>query len=342
MSFLRKKCCCGTGCWYHIPLCHCETDPEPCPLYILCEIADAFFDANPQYNNHLFFELFEKSVPDLTLCYDIIRDPIYITTTLPPNACILDDIPPPPPPDENDCAFCCTCCAPCFSGPITGCQEPICCYKLGDPATFNVQYPSTTSTHVCANDGVVYIVTCPPGNWTAQYEVIGCGKDEVVFGLVGGDTCLAPILIKSCCPQPGGLQCLCPLGPPNDQSCSCLCPVVDPCAIACSDNGATPCCQLCFSLGGICCLASFPDPSSHPCASIPAPDEPANTCKHFVRRIGTIYTKTSYEICNGGCFQQVSDSPSYTCGCRITTMTFDAEPSCFYNEDLGLCTEEPP
>jgi hypothetical protein len=338
---LNEQCCCE--CFYRIPLCRCENDPEvTCPLYIPCFIADTFFAANPQYKGHLVFAVFEPNVPDERLCYDLQPTAEFTVNVVPPGACLLEEIPPPFP--ENACAACCPqCCAPCKSGPLPGCSPPTCCYNRGDPATFTVQYPAITTTEICINDGQVVTTTCPAGFWQAQYEVLDCVGHEVVFGFVSGDDCLAPVLIMNCCPQPGGQQCLCPI-PGSEPSCTCLCQIVDPCAIACPQNG-TSCCLPCFSLGGICCFLP-PGPSpipdlDDPCYALPSPDVELN-CSTYQRRVGIPYTRTSAVRCDQSCggVPPGAPEPGHECACRVTTFTFNAQPSCVYNQAENVC--QPP
>ena len=335
------SCCCEEGCWYRVPLCDCEPDQEPCPLFISCTIADAFFDANPAYNNHAVFELFEPSVPDNILCYDMRRDPALIVTVLPNGACELTDMPSVYPVELNVCAYCCPgCCPPCLSGPITGCQEPRCCYDLGDLATLDVSEPATHTEQFCANDGVLWKMDCPARHWNATYEVVDCDGQSVVFLQNGGDTCLAPILILHCCPEPGGWKCSCPILNQED-SCTCFCPIVDPCECVIPGPctcGPNTCCDSCFTLGGICCLLFPPQLGGGPCGSIPTPDSDPRTCQEYISRTGTVYTIFDASSCSN-CNQPAPPgfNPTHTCGCRINVFHFTGFPSCEWDPNTGLC-----
>lgn len=331
------SCCCG-DCFYQIPLCRCETDPEPCPLFILCEIADAFFDQFPEFNDHLVFPLFDQDAKDQTLCYDLIADPAHQVTALPPGACVLDEVPPGFPPEQNACAYCCpSCCPRCRSGPLGDCAPPNCCYNVGDTATFTVDYPAITTTEFCVNDGNTWTMTCPAFHRAEEYEVLDCSETGVVFINVTPDSCLAPVLIMSCCPTPGGLQCDCPILP---ESCTCFCPVVDPCSLACPSSPPN-CCSACPNQGGICCLlppGPFPVPG--PCDSVPLPDFQTN-CREFTRVAKLPYTISASSSCGAGgpgCVPTPAGFvPSKTCGCRVTTFHFVGNPSCQEDEKTGIC-----
>jgi hypothetical protein len=187
------KCCCR--CWYRIPLCPCEPDDETWPLYIPCDLVDAFFAAHPELNNHLVFDRFDPNAEDFKLCYELLPLDIWKVPEVPsvPPPIILDQIPPEDtwyPPPFDDCAFCCPnpCCPPCWGQP----DADACCWLPGEIAHAKATVSEIITTWLCCSpSGGQEVCTCPGIVYEADYELVSCDTGGAVWAkMIGEEDCL--------------------------------------------------------------------------------------------------------------------------------------------------------
>lgn len=199
-------CCCG--CFYRIPLCDCENDPEPQPLYIACATLDQFFDDNPSLNGHLVFVWPCPGCSDFELCYEAEAIPANQVQVLPGNALLLLVLPPANTwflPPFDDCGFCCPnpCCSPCW--PTIFGTPPACCWRNGDTADATYHTDAFASVIECCPVGIGFMVSdCPAVDRVATYELIGCS----FWVWVAGDPCMWSFWFLPCLPglPPAGWQ----------------------------------------------------------------------------------------------------------------------------------------
>ena len=184
---IQKKCCCG--CWYRIPLCPCEDDPEQFPLYIICSVLEDFFDQHPELGNHLVFEFFDGTN---FLCYDMQLDPGLKVGILPDNAIELTEPPPPDtwfPPPFDDCIFCCPspCCPPCWDRPTSA---PCCWWPGCDEGVAEYTASAITTVWLCCDGVNTETVECQAVAKAARYEIVACTSVSVLFWWCDGDPCM--------------------------------------------------------------------------------------------------------------------------------------------------------
>lgn len=334
---LKNRCCCA--CFYLIPLCDCEDDPAPCPLYIPCALLDSFFELHPELEGCLTFELFDG---EHYLCFRACASPEFKVNSVPPNACLLEEIPP----EETwfpSCNTCCAseCCGPCATG-VAG--DPVCCYKIGDLGTFTLHAGGFTVTHYCCVDGVTTSWGCPPFTYSAQYELVACGG-PAMWVRIGGDTCLPPWILYHC-NDFGGWEY-------PDHSCF----TVDPCALLldppapCFGSFPATYCAICADPSGICCLLppgpggggggpgpgiGLPGPQN-PCDALPTPDTCVTNCAQLCRVIGLPYPKFGRAKCGPGPYVSPNCSLDPTCGCQVLTVVFNPVQGCHPENEPVKC-----
>jgi hypothetical protein len=263
------KCCCA--CWYRIPLCPCENDPETWPLYIPCDILEAFFDAHPELGNHLIFAWWAPDASDNTLCYEMREDETLKVSEIPPDppAIILDG-----PPDEatwfpppfDDCRYCCPnpCCPACWGRPDHG----ACCWlPPADESFARVHMSAVQVRQYCCIPALGFNITfCSEETVIGAYDLVGCdGVGALWIKRPGEPNCLWDWWLFTCYPGPG-------TGWTNSEDMECNQPCVtygDTCIdilpFCCPKEGEEPG----QPVGGFfpwCVPNVSDDPPGHPCA----------------------------------------------------------------------------
>ena len=330
---LKKRCCCA--CFYQVPLCNCEEDPPPCPLYVTCALLEAFFDLHPELDGCLVFELFDGTY---YLCFRACEDPGLKVNAIPPDACLLEEIPP----EETwfpSCNTCCAseCCVPCHTGEG---NDPVCCYKLGDLGTFTLTASGFTVTSFCCVDGVTSSWGCPAFSYEAEYELIACGG-PAFWSRISGDTCLPPWILYHC-NEFGGWEF------PGHS-----CQVVDPCGLPfpappapCFGSFPSTYCQICFNPGGSCCLLppgggagpsiGVPGPAN-PCDGLPVPDTCVTDCSQLCTIVGLPYPSFARLKCGPGPYHTPICPLQPTCKCQVLSFKFQPQQGCHPENEPVKC-----